>query len=109
MLLENQPLTGQNGLYATAAFDQNSAEIILKLVNASEKELKQTIRLDVRKRIHPKATLTVLKSDSPDAVNSIDQPRLVAPVEQPFSVKGKSLNAILAPNSLSVYKIKILQ
>jgi len=107
MLLNNQPLTGQDGLYASAVIDQTSKEIILKIVNASDQVKNQLVTLDVKSRLDTNASLTVLKSDSPEAVNSLDQPRLIAPVVQSFSVKGKSLNTVLAPNSLSVYKIKM--
>ena len=43
IMLGDQPLTGQNGLYASAALDQKSNEVILKLVNASENVLNQNI------------------------------------------------------------------
>ncbi len=107
IMLENQPLIGQNGLYASAALDQKSNEVILKLVNASDKVLNQTVDLNVKKRINPKASVTILKSDSPESVNSLYQPRLISPVEQEIAVKGKSVQAVLAPNSLSVYRIKL--
>ncbi|HWS01708.1 MAG TPA: alpha-L-arabinofuranosidase C-terminal domain-containing protein, partial [Prolixibacteraceae bacterium] len=107
ILAGNQPLTGQNGLYASAVLDQNANEIILKLVNNSGNLLNQTISLDVKKRINSKGKMTVLKSGSSEAVNSIEQPRLVYPAEQDFSVRGKSVQAILEPNSFSVYRIKL--
>jgi alpha-N-arabinofuranosidase len=107
ILLDKQPLTGQTGLYASAVIDEKLNEIILKIVNASKVEQKQTILLDVKGRIQPRATVLVLKSDSPDAVNSLEQPKLISPVEQPILLKGKSLQAVLPPNSFSVYKIKL--
>jgi len=107
MLWNREPLTGQDGLYGSAAMDQRTDEIILKLINASNKEVKQSIRLDVKKQVSPKATLTVLKSNSTEDVNSLEQPKLVAPVEQVFTVQGKRINAVLAPNSFSVYRIKV--
>ena len=107
MLWNREPLTGQDGLYGSAAMDQRTDEIILKLINASNKEVKQSIRLDVRKQVSPKATLSVLKSNSTEDVNSLEQPKLVAPVEQVFTVQGKMIKAVLAPNSFSVYRIKV--
>jgi alpha-N-arabinofuranosidase len=107
LLLDSQPLTGQNGLYASAVLDQKTNEIILKLVNTTDKEIYKDIRLNVKKRISPKARLTVLKSDSPEAVNSLEQPRLVYPSEEELSVKGKSFQAVLAASSFSVYRLKL--
>lgn len=106
MLKENKPLTGQDGLYASAAFDQNSGDIILKLVNSSEKAQTANVVLDGTKKLSPKGKITVLKSDDIDRVNSIEQPTLVSPVEREFVVKGKTINQELAPYSFTVIRIK---
>jgi len=107
MLWKKEALTGQGGLYGSASFDQKTDEIILKLVNTSDLEVKHSIRLDVKKQISPKATLTVLKSNSPEDVNSLEQPKFVAPVELNFQVQGKTLDAVLAPSTFNVYRIKL--
>jgi alpha-N-arabinofuranosidase len=109
MLKENKPLTGQDGLYASAAFDQNSGDIILKLVNAGDKAKTANVVLDGAKKLAPKGKITVLKSDDLDRVNSIEQPTLVSPVEQEFVVKGKTINQELAPYSFTVIRIKQLK
>jgi alpha-N-arabinofuranosidase len=106
---ENKPLTGQDGLYASAAFDKSSNEIILKLVNPTEKTNPVSIVIDGSKKLMPKAKLIVLKSENPDAINSIDQPFLISPQEQEYSIKGKSVNITLDPYSFSIIKIKILK
>ena len=109
MLWNKEPLTGKEGLYGSAALDQKTGEIILKLVNASTRELKQSILLDVKKQVSPKATLTILKSNSTEDFNTLELPKLIAPVEQLFSVQGKMVHAVLPPNSFSVYRIGINQ
>jgi alpha-L-arabinofuranosidase len=96
-------------LYASAVFDQQRNEIILKMVNATNLVKNQPVTLNVKKRLDAKASLMVLKSDSPDAVNSLEHPKLVSPEEQSFVVKGKTVETMLAPNSFSVYKIKMLE
>jgi alpha-N-arabinofuranosidase len=50
LLRDNKPLTGQNGLYASAVSDRNSGDIILKLVNTTDKSQKITIFLEGAKR-----------------------------------------------------------
>jgi alpha-N-arabinofuranosidase len=102
----NKPLTGQDGLYATAAFDQNSGEIILKLVNSSDKVQTANVVMEGAKKLASKGKITILKSDDLDRVNSIEQPTLVSPVEQEFIVKGKTINQELAPYSFTVIRIK---
>ncbi|MGC1391223.1 MAG: alpha-L-arabinofuranosidase C-terminal domain-containing protein, partial [Bacteroidales bacterium] len=109
MLLENKPLTGQNGLYASAAFDNNSNEIILKLVNSGEKAQIWNILLDSKKKPGPKAKMFVLKSEDLNRVNSLDQPTLLSPVESEIELKGKTVNQVLAPYSFSVIRIKVLK
>ncbi len=106
MLKENKPLTGQDGLFASGTFDQNSGEIILKLVNAGDKAQTANVVLDGAKKLAPKGKITVLKSDDLERVNSIEQPTLVSPVEQEFIVKGKTIHQELAPYSFTVIRIK---
>jgi len=109
MLLDGKPLTGQGGLYASAAFDQNKKEIILKLVNASDQVKNQKVLLESKKRLNPKAVLSILKSDNPEAFNSQEQPRLIIPVEQELKLNGKTIDLVLAPGTFSVIRITQLK
>ncbi len=108
MLQENKPLTGQEGLYASAAFDQYSNEIILKLVNSTDKAQTANILLDGVKKLAPKGKIIVLRSDDLNTVNSLEQPTLVSPVEQEMVIKGKTVDPVLAPYSFSIVKLKVL-
>lgn len=107
MLMENRPLTGQSGLYASASFDKNSNEIILKLVNSTEKPQSPRIVLEELKKLDPKAKIIILKSDNINNVNSLEQPELISPVEKELILKGKTANPVLEPNSFTVIKIKV--
>ncbi len=106
MLYENKPLTGKGGLYATAAWDKNSREIILKIVNVTDKPVSQEIVLKTSKKLSANAKLTVLKSDKLSSINSIDQPFVVKPAEEQLVLKGKKINMAFAPYSLTVLTIK---
>ena len=103
---ENKPLTGQNGIYASAAFDQNSNDIILKLVNSTDKALTARVVLEGAKSLDAKGRLIILKSDDLEKVNSLEKPTLVSPVEQELVIKGKTVNQVLAPNSFSIIRIR---
>jgi len=107
ILQENKPLTGQNGLYASAAFDKNSYEIIIKLVNAAEKEQTANILLDSAKKPQSKVKMIVLKNGDLNMVNSLEQPELIVPVEKELILKGKNLNLTIPPHSFSVLRIKL--
>ena len=51
------------------------------------------------------AKVMVLKSSKLDAVNSIDDPNQVSPIEQDLKIKGKKISIALAPESFTVIKI----
>jgi alpha-N-arabinofuranosidase len=106
MMQNNQPLTGQNGLYASATLDKNSGEIILKLVNNSGESQPVNMELQTKSKLMSKAKLTVLKGEL-TAINSIENPVAVKPIDQDFNIKGKKVLLPLAPYSFSVMRIKI--
>jgi alpha-N-arabinofuranosidase len=108
MLMKNKQIEGQNGLYASATFDKDANEIILKLVNSGEKSQTANIILEGSKKLMPKCKLIVLKSDI-NNVNSLEQPTLISPVEKEVTINGKLLNQTLEPYSFSVVRIKILK
>jgi alpha-N-arabinofuranosidase len=107
MLRENKPLTGQNGLFASAAFDNRTNEIILKIVNTTDKIQNNSIDLKTSKKILPKGRLTVLKNATTDGLNTIENPETIKPVEQEITLKGKKVELSVAPYSFSVIRIKI--
>ena len=107
ILKDNKPLTGQQGIYASASFDKDSHEIILKLVNADSNTQTRIIQLQTNKRIEPKARLTVLHSEKLNAMNSIEKPDEVKPVDSEIVLKGKNAELTLPSYSLTVVKIKV--
>jgi alpha-L-arabinofuranosidase len=108
MLCQDKPITGQNSLYATAAYDKNSNEIILKVVNTSDKAQTNEIVLESAKKINPKGKLTVLKSEDLKGMNSISAPKQISPVDQVIDIKGKKLNLVIAPYSFNVVRLKLM-
>lgn len=105
--MNNEVIAGTDSLYASAALDENTNEIIIKLVNASALSQVKKIDLKGAKTLASSGTLTVLKSDNLDAVNSFDEPRKVAPITSGIEVKNKAVNVTVAPYSFSVVRIKM--
>lgn len=105
--LNGQPLTGQNGLYASAVVDRSSREIILKVVNANNQPVSQRVFLDCKPGLKTKSIQTVLRSSDPEAFNTLVQPLLISPAEEEITVKGKTVEVVLAPFSFSVIKFKM--
>jgi len=107
VLAGTEKVTGKNGLYASSVWDKNTKEIIVKLVNASDKEQTTTLQFKGSKKLQSKGVVHVLKSDNLEGVNSFEQPKQVAPVEQPINGKGKNFTVKLPAYSFSVVKITV--
>ncbi|MEO7310447.1 MAG: alpha-L-arabinofuranosidase C-terminal domain-containing protein [Chitinophagaceae bacterium] len=104
--INNAAITGKNGLYGSSCIDKATNEVILKLVNTTDKELAYDALLDGIKKMPEHASLTVLKAD-PTAVNSLDAPMAVAPQESTINLKGKNISLSLAPFSFTILRVKI--
>jgi alpha-L-arabinofuranosidase len=111
MTQNNEPLAGQDSLYASAAWDKATNEIILKVANVSDKAQIRQIQLDGTKKLDAKGTLFLLKNDNLNAVNSFENATNVSPVEQTIAVdaKKKNVTMTLEPKSFSVVRIKAMQ
>ena len=107
MTQDNMQLSGQNGLYASAALDKNSNEIILKIVNTSDKTRENSIVLQTSKKILPAARVTELKCENLGSLNTIDNPETVKPVDREINLKGKKVEINVAPYSFTVVRIKM--
>jgi alpha-L-arabinofuranosidase len=108
ILSGNEKINGQNGLYASAVWDKEGKEIIVKLVNSSEVIQSTDLQLSGAKRLAAKGSMLVLKSESLEGVNSLDNPTQISPVEQAIDVKAKNIKLSLPANSVSVVRVKIL-
>lgn len=103
---QNAPAKGQDGLYASSTFDLKTNEVIVKLINTTAIDKSAEIVLTGLKKSSTDGKMLVLKSGNPDAVNSIDQPMSISPVENSIVVKDRKASVTLAANSFSVIRIK---
>jgi alpha-N-arabinofuranosidase len=105
--LDEKPITGQQQLYASAVMDEGSRQLILKLVNVSEKH--KNVILDVTgRRVTGEGSMIVLGSDAPEAVNSFGIPENIAPEEFQFTVKLGDAPVLEIPAlSFAVVKLNI--
>lgn len=104
--LNNDVVAGQDSLYASACIDAATKELIIKVVNASDKPQVNTLQLDGVKKLATKGKLTVMQSDL-TALNSFDSPTNVAPVESTIAIKGKTIQLNNSPFSFSVLRVKL--
>lgn len=104
--LNNDVVAGQDSLYASACIDAATNELIIKVVNASDKPQVNTLQLDGVKKLSAKGKLTVMQSDL-TALNSFDSPTNVAPVESTIAIKAKKIQLNSSPYSFSVLRVKL--
>lgn len=110
MTENSQPLAGQDSLYASAAFDKATNEVILKIANVSGKTMTRQVQLDGARKVAATGRLMVLKNDNPDAVNSFENATNVSPVDWAVAVdaRKKSVALTLESKSFSVVRIKVM-
>ena len=95
-----------NSLYATAAMDATSGDLIVKVVNASAGPLETELDLSGAKNLSGKGTATLLTSENPTEENSLDNPTKVAPKLEPVSFSGTTLTRTFPGNSFTVLRLK---
>ena len=103
-----EPATGQDSLYASATNDKNTGELIVKIVNTSNKTQSAEVQLEGLKKANAKALLITLLNDDLEAVNSLDNPSVIVPKKSEIDTQGKSIALDVAPYSFSVLKIKMV-
>lgn len=106
ILYQNAAASGQDGLYASSTFDAATGDIIIKIVNTTAAAKSAEIRLEGLKKTSGTGKLFILKSDNPEAVNSLDQPMTVSPIESAIEVRDKKAAVVLAANSFTVIRVK---
>lgn len=108
LTLNNETVTGQDGCFATAALDANAHELIIKMVNTCKEEQKADFIVDGLK-IGSNGTLTLLQSDDPASVNSLDNPLAISPQKSEIIVNDNHIKLSLKPYSFNVIRVKIVK
>jgi alpha-L-arabinofuranosidase len=95
-----------NSLYASAATDAQSGDIILKVVNANAKSLETELDLTGAKNLTGKGSTIVLTSEDPNDENSLDEPMKVSPKTEAVNFSGTSLTRAFPGNSFTVLRLQ---
>ncbi|MCE4566619.1 carbohydrate binding domain-containing protein [Maribellus sp. CM-23] len=102
-------IAGEDGLYASAVFDEGSSEVVTKVVNAGS--LSKDIFISLNGLQAPlngeRVQIIELHSNVPEAVNTLEKPNTIVPVPS-FVEAGKDGFTIKAQaNAFYVCRIKI--
>jgi len=92
-------------LYMTSSFDEETKDIIIKVVNSSNTIKEALIDINTGKYINPKAEVIELSCDDLNAQNSIQNPENVYPKTFAFEGAAKQFAYIFKPYSFSVIRI----
>ncbi|MHA6247236.1 alpha-L-arabinofuranosidase C-terminal domain-containing protein [Pontibacter sp. CAU 1760] len=107
VLQNEKPVIGQEGAFASATIDKETNELILKVVNTTDKPQQSKFMVDGVKKLKSKGTMTVLQSDNLSQENSFENPKAISPQQKQIKVNGKTINASLQPYSVNVIRVKL--
>jgi alpha-N-arabinofuranosidase len=104
-LSNGQPLAGKDSLYASAVIDHTTKQLIIKLVNAGEKQESFDFKLEGIKSFAKEITVEEMYNNELFLYNTLDQQQKIIPVERKMPVKGKSIVIETKPRSFTIIKI----
>lgn len=105
--LGDQNVVGQDSLYASAVYDANTKELIVKFVNYNEQSVEANFLLDTKKKIKGNATKITLANADLNVVNSLEEPLRIKPQTVQVNYKGKAIKDTFPPYSFTVIKIPV--
>ena len=103
--IANPTPKGEDGIFASAVFDKNKNEYIVKVINTTESSKSVKIQLNGLKTISSVNAITLDCSDY-DMENTVDNPNAIVPQETTLKAEGNTLNVSVAGKNFVVYKIQ---
>jgi alpha-N-arabinofuranosidase len=98
------PGAASGSAFATATLDKTKRAVILKVVNAGATPLDTNVNVRGVDRVEPTATAVVLAGD-PTAVNTLGDPRKVAPKQETVAGASASFRHTFPPHSLTILRL----
>ncbi|MGR3811009.1 alpha-L-arabinofuranosidase C-terminal domain-containing protein [Jiulongibacter sp. NS-SX5] len=103
---DGENVTGKDGLYATAAIDKNSNELIIKVVNTLGSKRAVSLSLNGLSKA-AEGSITSLHGDDAGVFNTIDEPAKITPSESKVMAENGKLNLQMPANSFQVVRLKL--
>ena len=112
LTMQGKPVAGQegqDGLFASAVFDKQTGEVIIKVVNTSAQPQPLSIQLQGMKGARS-AQIITLTHDGDDDENTLDNPEKIIPVEGTCQVDAGKKSSLLLDDipakTFRIYKVK---
>jgi alpha-L-arabinofuranosidase len=93
------------GIFVSAAHDDKSGDIIVKVVNASAVSVNSQIDLNGAGNLTGKGKVIVLSSASPLDENTLEEPTKVSPKAELIKISGATLKRSFPGNSLTIIRL----
>jgi alpha-L-arabinofuranosidase len=87
--------------------DQNRRELVIKVVNPTPGSVNAGISLQGLSGLGRQAKVITLSHAEATAENTLENPRLIVPVESALTVPGTEFSAVFTPNSLTVLRVPV--
>lgn len=100
---------GQNGLFASAVYDKDRNEYIVKVANTSSEPQGLNIKLAglKKKDVITGVTAQTLSTKDLDSENTLEEPNKIVPSMKKFAMEEKAdWTTVIEPNTFSVYHFK---
>ena len=108
LTMQGKPVAGnpdQDGLFASAVLDKNTNEVIVKVVNTSDKPQEVILNLKGMKGNHETQLIT-FHSDNLDAENTLDEPTKIVPQTSSLVIGTPTQKVTVPARTFHIYKIK---
>ncbi len=99
-------VAGQDSLYASAVIDERANELLIKIVNALPTAQTIALQLEGWGRMNPTVKQMLLQNDDLNAMNTLDNPTTVVPVESTITLTGKQPLFIAQPRSFTILRMR---
>lgn len=111
LTMDKKPVTGaegQNGLFASAVYDKNKDEYIIKVANTSNEMQQLFLNMKGLKKVESFTQARCIKLSSADMNrdNTIESPMAIVPQETSLNISGQTLSVELEPATFAVYILK---
>ena len=96
-------IKGQDGMYATACYDKNTQQYIVKVANTNAVAKDIMVTFKGIKSL-PEGKVTTLHHDNPNAINTLENKNVVTPKTGSVKAEGNVLKVSVPAKTFAVYR-----
>ncbi len=104
--IANPTPKGQDGIFASAVYDKETGEVIVKVINTTEADKTVDIKINGMKKGIAKVSTITLDCSDYDMENTVDNPNAILPMEGSIKAEGNIVKAKVEGKNFVVYRIK---